>query len=134
MVLLDTNVIIRHLTQSPATQGQAASRFLGSAESLLLTDVIAAETVHVLESVYRAPRQTIAAALRALLAMRTVTAERLQVVMRAVELYESERMDFTETYLVAFAEADGIDQVASFDKGIDKAVHGSTVTRLDPGQ
>jgi len=133
MIVLDTNVIIRHLTQEPADQGKAASRLLASADSLFLTDVIAAETVHVLQSVYKAPPQTIAAALRALLAMRSVTAEHSQVLRRSIDLYETHHMDFTDAYLVAAAESIGATQVASFDRGIDKAVaKASTVKRLDP--
>jgi len=47
--------------------------------------------------------------------------------------YEVEHMDFTDAYLVAFAESGGLTQVASFDKGIDKAVvRASVVRRLDP--
>lgn len=132
-VVLDTNVIVRHLTQEPADQGAAASRFLAQADALVLTDVIAAETVHVLESVYRAPRDTIATAMRALLALRSVTAERPRVLRRSLDLYETARMDYTDAHLVAFAEARGIGQVASFDRAIDKAVRRqSAVTRLDP--
>lgn len=132
-VILDTNVIVRHLTQEPPDQGQAASRFLADAQALLLTDMIVAETVHVLQSVYKAPRETIATAVRALLSMRSVSMERAQVVLRSLDLYEVGHMDFTDAYLVAFAEANDIGQVASFDKGIGKSVSkASKVTRLDP--
>jgi len=131
--ILDTNVIVRHLTQQPPDQGAAASRYLATADSLLLTDVIVAETVHVLHSVYQAPPSAIVLSLRALMAMRSVELQRGHVVRRAVDLYETEHMDFTDAYLVAVAEAGGIGQIASFDRGVDKAMRkASTVTRLDP--
>ena len=128
-VLIDTNVVIRHLTQEPADQGQAASRFLADCQSLWLTDVIAAEVVYVLQSVYRAPRETIATALRALLAMRSVVVERGSVLLRGIELYEREHLDFTDAYLVAFAEANGGAQIASFDQGIEKTVRKVSAVR-----
>jgi predicted nucleic-acid-binding protein len=132
-IVLDTNVIVRHLTQQPADQGAAASRFLAKADALLVTDVIVAETVHVLHSVYQASVETIATSLRALISMRSVELERGQVIRRTLDLYETAGMDFTDAYLVAVAEAGGIDQIASFDQGIDKAVrHASAVTRRDP--
>ena len=132
-VLLDTNVIVRHLTQEPPAQGQAATRLLASAESLFLADVIVAETVHVLQSVYKTPRKTVAVAISALTSMRSVVVEHGQVVRRSIDLYEREGMDFTDAYLVAFAEVNRISQVASFDQGMDKAIRkASTVTRLDP--
>jgi len=131
--VLDTNIIIRHLTQQPPDQGAAATRYLATAESLVLTDVIVAETVHVLHSVYRAPPATIARSLRALLAMRSVALENRSVVQRTVDLYEIDGMDFTNAYLVAIAESRGVGQIASFDQGIDKALRrASTVRRLDP--
>jgi len=134
-VLIDTNVVIRHLTGQPPDQGRAASLFLKKTDGLLLTDVIAVEIVHVLKSVYKTHPGTIVTAMRALLAMRSVTSEHPQVIQRTIDLYEAHHMDFTDAYLVAVAEASGIDQVASFDEGIDKAVrHASKVTRLDPIQ
>lgn len=38
--------------------------------------------------------------------------------MRAVEVYENDRLDFAEAYLVASAERSGVGAVASFDKTI----------------
>jgi len=110
-VILDTNIIVRHLTQDPPDQGQAASRYLADAKSLLLTDVIAAETVYVLQSVYRASRKTIATALRALLGMKSVTTEHASILQRSLDLYENKHMDFADAYLVAFAEANAITQI-----------------------
>jgi len=135
--VLDTNIVIRHLTQQPTGAGKAASHFLASTEALLLTDVIATEIVQVLGSVHQTPRETIARALRALLAMRSITAKHGPIIQRALDLYEFQRMDFTAAYLVAFAEANGHHQIASFDKGIDKAINrviGKTgaVARIDP--
>ncbi|MCL2089793.1 MAG: PIN domain-containing protein [Micrococcales bacterium] len=127
--LLDTNVIVRHLTQDPPTMGRDATAYLSQATSLVLTDVIAAETVYVLQSFYQAPRPTTAAALRALVAMESVVCEHPSLILRALDLYSDDRMDFADAYLVAYAENTQTPEIASFDKGIDKA---RTVTRVDP--
>lgn len=128
--ILDTNVIVRHLTQDPPAQGRAASDFFATADSLLLTDVIVAETVYVLQSVYHASRTMIAESLRALLSLKSVAPEHGHIILRTLDLYELDRMDFADAYLVAFAETNHVPQIVSFDKGIGKA---STVTRIDPG-
>ena len=47
----------------------------------------------------------------------------------ALEVYEVDRLDFAEAYLVAQAEATGINEVLSFDRSIDKI---QTVTRREP--
>jgi len=102
--LLDTNVIVRHLTHDPPSMGHAATRFLSEASELLLTDVIAAETVYVLQSFYQVPRPGIAAAMRALIAMRTVRTQHAATLLRCLDLYEFDKMDFADAYLVAYAE------------------------------
>jgi hypothetical protein len=48
---------------------------------------------------------------------------------RALEVYEVERLDFTEGYLVAQAEATGVGSVLSFDRSIDRI---GTVIRAEP--
>jgi predicted nucleic-acid-binding protein len=62
----------------------------------------------------------------ALPAIKTVDAPSL---LRALELYERERLDFAEAYLVAQAEATGVASVLSFDRSIDRV---PTVTRQEP--
>jgi predicted nucleic acid-binding protein len=47
----------------------------------------------------------------------------------ALEAYEVDRLDSAEAYLVAQAEATGINEVRSFDRSIDKI---QTVTRREP--
>ena len=47
----------------------------------------------------------------------------------ALEIYEVDRLDFAEAYLVAGAEATGVKTIASFDRAVDKV---ATVRRLEP--
>ena len=49
--------------------------------------------------------------------------------LRALEVYEGDRLDFAEAYLVAQAERSGVGAVASFDRAIDRV---ATVRRLEP--
>ena len=51
------------------------------------------------------------------------------LLLRAIEVYEVERLDFAEAYLVASAESAGVGSIASFDKAIDRV---TSVTRLEP--
>jgi predicted nucleic-acid-binding protein len=91
-------------------------------------DVVLAECVYVLQSVYEVDRPRIAEMMRAALAMPTVSAD-AELFLRALEVYELDRLDFAEAYLVARAELTGIAAVASFDKGIDRV---ATVERIAP--
>jgi predicted nucleic acid-binding protein len=66
---LDTNVLIRHLTGDPPELATRATAALASAERLLLTDLVLAECVYVLESFYEVERPRVAELMRAAIAM-----------------------------------------------------------------
>ena len=126
---VDTNVLIRHLTGDPPEQAIRATAYLRAEDDLYLTDLVVAETVYVLESFYEVPRTQVADAIRSLLALGSVTVVDQGLLLRAVEVYETARLDFAEAYLVACAESTGILRVASFDRTIDRV---GTVTRVEP--
>ena len=126
---VDTNILVRHLTGDPADMAARATAYLAEAAEMYLTDLIVAETVYVLESFYEAPREQVAAAMRSLVSMRSVVTVDPALLLRAIEVYETDRLDFAEAYLVACAESTGVDRVASFDRSIDRV---DTVDRIEP--
>lgn len=127
---VDTNVLIRHLTGDPPDLAARATALLASSTELLLADLIVAETVYVLESYYKVPRQQVTEAIRSLLAFEPVITVDPALLLRAVEVYEIDRLDFAEAYLVACAESTGVEEIASFDESIDRV---GTVRRRIPG-
>jgi predicted nucleic acid-binding protein len=126
---VDTNILVRHLTGDPADLAARATSFLGSERELLLTDLVAAETVYVLESFYEAPRDEVADAVRSLVAFGSIVCVDPALLLRAIEVYETDRIDFAEAYLVACAESTGVGKVASFDRSIDRV---RTIERIEP--
>jgi predicted nucleic acid-binding protein len=126
---VDTNILVRHLTGDPPEMAARATAYLRTEPELLLTDLVAAETVYVLESFYEAPRAEVAQALRSLLAFDSIVSVDPALLLRAAEVYETDRIDFAEAYLVACAETTGIGKIASFDRSIDRVV---TVERIEP--
>jgi predicted nucleic acid-binding protein len=126
---VDTNVLVRHLTGDPPEQAERATRFLADADELLLPDLILAEVAYVLESYYEAPRTQVATSLRAILAFPPIRVLDAELLQRAVEVYDVDRLDFADAYLVASAERTGIGVIASFDRSIDRV---RTVNRVEP--
>lgn len=126
---LDTNVLIRHLTGDPPEMAARASAALAAGERLLLTDLVLAECVYVLESFYEVERPRVAQLMRAAIAIPNVETVDAATLLRALETYELERLAFAEAYLVAQAEATGVGEVLSFDRSIDKI---ETVIRREP--
>lgn len=127
-MLIDTNVLVRHLTGEPADQARRATAFLNTTETLELPPLIVAELVYVLESIYEQSRPQVAALVRAVLAHPPIRADEEPTLLRAVEHYETAGAHFAEAYLAAVAErSDG--RVASFDRGLDRI---TTITRIEP--
>jgi len=126
---VDTNILVRHLTGDPPAQARRATRYLETADELLLSDLIAAEVVYVLESYYEVPRIQVAEALRAILGYPAIRVVDTDLLRRAIEIYEVDRLDFADAYLVASAERTGVGVIASFDRSIDRV---TTVRRDEP--
>ena len=126
---IDTNVLVRHLTGDPPDMAARATAYLESENELLLTDLVAAETVYVLESFYETPRHEVAEALRSLVAFESVACVDPALLRRAAEVYETYRIDFAEAYLVACAESTGVGVVASFDRSLERV---PSIARVEP--
>lgn len=126
---VDTNILVRHLVGDPPDMAARATAYLGSESELLVTDLVVAETVSVLESFYEVNRQAIATSMRSLLTLNSVVVVDAALLLRSIEIYEHDRLDFAEAYLVASAESSGVDAVASFDRSIDRV---GTVERIEP--
>jgi predicted nucleic acid-binding protein len=126
---VDTNIIVRHLTGDPPEMATRASAYLAAEPGLFLADLIVAETIYVLESFYKSPRGQIAIAMRSLIALRSVVTVDPALLLRALEVYEIDRIDFAEAYLVACAESSGVNRIASFDRSIDRV---GTIDRIEP--
>jgi predicted nucleic-acid-binding protein len=129
--LLDTNVVIRFLTQDDAAQLEKSRRLIGAAENgrceLLLRPWIVAEVVYVLRDVYGLKdRAQLAGLLRKLCKASGIVTD--SYVFDALTRYEKTNVDFAEALLAAEAVALGVRPV-SFDRDLDKF---PDVKRLEP--
>ena len=126
---VDTNVLIRHLTGDPPDLATRATAHLATADELLLPDLIVAETVYVLEYFYEVPVDEVARLVRSIIAFPAIRTVDAPLLLRALEVYETHRIDFAEAYLIASAEASGIPDIISFDRSIDRV---TTANRIEP--
>jgi predicted nucleic acid-binding protein len=126
---VDTNILVRHLTGDPPDMAERATGYLASASQLLLADLVVAETAYVLESFYKAPRSQVAGAIRSLIGFNAIVTVDPAMLLRAIEVYEIDGLDFAEAYLVACAETTGVSTVTSFDRSLDRI---TTIERIEP--
>ncbi|MGH3103253.1 MAG: PIN domain-containing protein [Gaiellaceae bacterium] len=128
---VDSNVLVRHLTGEPPDQASRAGDALRSGETLVLVDLIVAEVVFVLESVYEVDRPRVAELVRAILSFPAVSVVDTPLLLRTLELYEDLRIHFAEAYLAACAEHSGLGRVMSFDRDLSRI---PTIERVEPGR
>jgi predicted nucleic-acid-binding protein len=77
-------------------------------QDLILVDLVVAEVVYVLESVYAVERERVAELVRAIIGFRALAVPDEALLLRALELYEQYRIHFAESYLAACAELSAV--------------------------
>lgn len=129
MKLLDTNVLIRFLLKDHLTQSPAAKILLSNfQENLLLTDVTLAETIWLLTSYYKLPKNKTVEAIYPILNFPNIKSNKA-VLIRALYFYRNFSIDYIDAYSAAYAEEEDLEGIYSFDKDLDKI---KEVRRFEP--
>jgi len=130
--LLDTSVIVRYLTGDPKHLSARAARIIDGETTLLVTDVVVAETAFVLSSVYGVPRRAVVDTLVELLQRRNLSLFRLDkgaVIQGLLLCRPSNRVSFADAMVWAAARSAGVEAVYSFD---ERFPSGGILVRRDP--
>ena len=123
---LDTNIIIRYVTNDNPDQSARSLAFLQEVEAgrqmVTTCEGVLVEAVQVLESkrLYNFPRPDIHATLADLTAMRGLQLPHKSAYLRALELYASTNLDFVDALGVAHMERLELNTIVSFDQGFDR--------------
>lgn len=115
MTALDTNVIVRLLTDDEPAQTTRAAALL-RANAVLVPITVLLETEWVLRAAYELDRKTIEGALRNFLALPNVTVADDATVYWALDAY-GQGMDLADALHLASARPGG-ERFATFDKGM----------------
>lgn len=136
--VVDTNVLLRFLTDEPKDLAERAASILERAEArdvkLVVPSLVLAEVVYVLELVYEWARAEISEKLRELIGAGVLHFPEADVLTQALEDDEARRkLDFADAYAAALARVGGHGRVISFDReldgltGIDRIEHADDV-------
>ena len=133
---LDTNIVIRYLTQDDPDQSARAKALLDQVEAGTLqvttSETVLGELVFVLSSkrLYNLPREEIRAYLAAFLGLKGLRLPNKRMYLRALELYATiPRLDFADALHVAEMERRKLTTIISFDEDFDD-IEG--ITRREP--
>ena len=123
MIGLDTNVVVRYVTQDDPKQSPKATRLI---ESLTpeapgyVSQVVVIELVWVLDSCYQASREDISRVLETLLRTKEIVVESAALIWKAVRAYRSGSADFADLLIALGAAEAGSEATLSFDRGAVK--------------
>lgn len=129
MIAVDTNIIVRFLTQDDKPQYRKCLQLFKD-EDIFLPDTVILETVWVLSFVYNFKPSEISVALRGLFGLPNVALSSAQLIASVMEMYE-EGVDFADAFHLAMSE--GCSELKTFDKAFAKkaiGLSGCTVKTL----
>ena len=119
MIGLDTNVLVRHLTQDQPEQARLASTLLAESCSLAepgyINRVVICEVVWVLERAYRYERAAIAGCIETILRTADLRVENEKAVWSALFRYQG-GYDFADALIGETNAMAGVDETWTFDK------------------
>ena len=120
MIGLDTNVLVRYLTQDDPVQSAQANAFverqLSSAEPGIIGHIVLSEVGSVLSRAYGHTREQVADALGALLTCREFQVESPDLAILAVQDYRHGAADFSDYLLGRAHQRLGARYTATFDR------------------
>jgi len=128
-VLLDTNLLLRFLTDDDPKKAKAVERLLKtSKQPLTVTDMAFAELAWVMASFYGFEKSKIIVKLASILDVETVKASK-KLLRHSLVIYARHNIDFIDAYHAAFMKLKSYDAIYSYDRDFDKV---SDLKRLEP--
>ena len=119
MTGLDTNIIIRYVTQDDPAQTRSATKLiesLSTEEPGFVALVVVAELAWVLQKSYSSTRDEIASVLESLLRAKALAVERKDLVWQALRQFSAGRADFSDCLVERCANAAGCEWTLTFDQ------------------
>jgi predicted nucleic-acid-binding protein len=124
MIGLDTNVLVRYVTQDDPVQSAKASELIESlttASPGFISLVSIVELVWVLQSCYQSAKSEVVTVLETLLRTRELTIEHAEVIWQALRKFTANKADFADCLIERCAHAARCEYTATFDLDAAKA-------------
>lgn len=120
MIGVDTNVLIRYLTQDDPRQSAIATRFIEARLSEenpgFVSAVTLCEIAWVLAASYGADRKRVRQTVENLLTTRQLVIEHSELVWKALRASEGGQADFSDALIGQIAAASGCETTVTFDR------------------
>ena len=124
MIGLDTNILMRYfLRDDPEQSMRAATLMKGLSPSApgYISSVTLAESVWVLERLYRKPKSDVVFFIRGLLESKQLSVENQDAVAQALRRFEGSNADFADCLIERLCDTAGCSHTMTFDVGATKS-------------
>lgn len=125
--LVDTNVIIRYLVETPdkiQTKFKGVFTFFPKVErgviKIGLCELVLFEAFFVLTKLYEVPQEEAADKLSGIVSFKGVIMPDKSLVLSCLEILQTERIDLVDAYLLAFSKKKNMKSIYSFDRDLSK--------------
>jgi predicted nucleic-acid-binding protein len=124
LIIIDTNVLLRHFLQDDEVQSTQADTLIEAAETgdikLMISPWVFAELIWVLRSVYGKQKTDIVKIINQILASPGVVLIGKRLTLEAFRWYAETNVDFDDAIIAIVAKTKGIKNFFSFDRHFDK--------------
>ena len=119
-LFLDTNILLRYLTNDIPEQAQAVESWLrkaGAGECVLVTHhLVLAELAWTLHSYYQRPVAEVQSTLLAILNTPGLEVEQEQILIQAAHWFSEENVDFIAAYTASWMLNNGLTDILTLDR------------------
>ena len=120
MIGLDTNVLVRYLTQDDAVQSaktnQLIEQTITDGNRFFINQIVLCELVWVLTRAYNYPKSDVVQVIEKILLTRHFEIEDKNTVSQALNYYKTSRADFADCLIGVKNSKNGCETTLSFDK------------------
>jgi predicted nucleic-acid-binding protein len=133
MRFIDTNVFLRLITDDDPQQASHCQQFfkrcLENEEGLFTSQLVIAEIVWVLESVYGTPKEEIRDIIGKILNTPNMMIDNRDVIEEAINIYWLKNIDYVDAYNSILIKKQKIKTIVSYDKDFDRL---PWIKRIEP--
>ena len=135
MIGVDTNILVRYLTQDDIEQaevaGQIFDNYASSHNSLFINNIVMCELIWVLEKGYKYNKEEISNVIKQILSTEEFAFEKQELLWLALNQYTKYDLDFSDALIAEINHQFGCSKTLTFDQAEAKAGNFALATDIN---
>lgn len=125
MIGIDTNILVRYLTQDDIDQAQVVDQIFNtyatSSNSIFVNNIVICELIWVLERGYKYTKEIVTKAIKQILSTEEFAFENQDLLWLALNQYSQNKLDFSDALIGELNKASGCSKTLTFDQNAVKS-------------